>query len=71
MPEQIAQTQDTAQLQDEVARLEEEIHRITNKLQNDGFLSRVPAAMIEKEQKKLARFEQVLKELIAKIRALD
>jgi valyl-tRNA synthetase len=45
---------EASKLQEEVDHIEDEIHRITNKLQNEGFISRVPAAMIEKEQKKLA-----------------
>ncbi|MCD8523071.1 MAG: hypothetical protein LRY66_11455 [Saccharospirillaceae bacterium] len=57
-------------LKAEVQRLEEEIHRITNKLNNDGFISRVPAAMIEKEQKKKAGIEQDQARLKAKIAAI-
>lgn len=62
------QTEDITQLQDEATHLEEEIHRITNKLQNEGFLSRVPAAMIEKEQKKLAELEKKQKTLQAQMK---
>lgn len=58
-------------LKAEVQRLEDEIHRITNKLNNDGFISRVPAAMIEKEQKKKAGFEQDQARLKAKIAAIS
>ncbi|WP_300424802.1 hypothetical protein [Thalassolituus sp.] len=67
MSDATAQTQDVSQLQSEVDRLEEEIQRITNKLQNDGFIARVPAAMIEKEQIKLAKYEQQQKALKAQI----
>ena len=62
------QTEDITQLQDEATHLEEEIHRITNKLQSEGFLSRVPAAMIEKEQKKLAELEKKQKTLQAQMK---
>lgn len=58
-------------LQEEVDHLEEEIHRITNKLQNEGFISRVPAAMIEKEQKKLADLEQEQKKAKERLLALS
>ena len=64
------QTADPVQLKDEVSRLEDEIHRITNKLQNEGFISRVPAAMIEKEQTKLAKYEKACKNLRSQLKAL-
>ncbi|MEK9712248.1 MAG: hypothetical protein VW258_06755 [Thalassolituus sp.] len=64
------QTADPVQLQDEVSRLEDEIHRITNKLQNEGFISRVPAAMIEKEQTKLAKYEKACKTLRSQLKAI-
>lgn len=57
-------------LNEEVERLEDEIHRIANKLNNDGFISRVPAAMIEKEQKKMAAFRQKQTELKEKLAAI-
>ena len=57
-------------LNEEVERLEDEIHRIANKLNNDGFISRVPAAMIEKEQKKMAAFRQKQTELREKLAAI-
>lgn len=58
MTDLINSSHDMTKLQEEAEHLEEEIHRITNKLQNEGFISRVPAAMIEKEQKKLAALEK-------------
>ena len=64
------QTADPVQLKDEVSRLEDEIHRITNKLQNEGFISRVPAAMIEKEQTKLAKYEKACKTLRSQLKAI-
>ncbi|MCT7357636.1 hypothetical protein [Thalassolituus pacificus] len=71
MTDLMESTEEISLLNAEVQRLEDEIHRITNKLNNDGFISRVPAAMIEKEQKKKASFEHDharLKEKIAAIR---
>lgn len=60
-------TEDVTQLQDEANHIEDEIHRIQNKLANEGFISRVPAAMIEKEQKKLADLEVQKKKLKAQL----
>lgn len=58
-------------IEEEILRVEEEIHRIANKLNNDGFISRVPAAMIEKEQKKMAKYEEHRNKLQEKMRCLN
>lgn len=71
MGEQVLNVDDTEKMQEEVAKLEEKIHKISNKLQNEGFLSRVPAAMIEKEQSKLKKFQRACADLKAKIRTAD
>jgi len=68
MGEQTLKADDVDKLRDEVSRLEDEIHRITNKLQNDGFISRVPAALIEKEQDKLKKYEKACKNLRAQLK---
>lgn len=60
-------TENVTQLQDEANHIEDEIHRIKNKLANEGFISRVPAAMIEKEQKKLSGLEQQQKKVKAQL----
>ncbi|WP_430462813.1 hypothetical protein ACQUQU_08490 [Thalassolituus sp. LLYu03] len=62
--------QEITRLTGEVERLENEIHRISNKLNNEGFLARVPAAFIEKEQKKMAAFLKDQARLKEKIAAL-
>ena len=70
MPELKDMGQEIARIHEEVARLEDEIHRISNKLNNEGFISRVPAAMIEKEQKKRSAFlkkQEKLKEMLTTI----
>ena len=67
MGEQALNTDNVDKIREEVSRLEEEIHKISNKLQNDGFLSRVPAAMIEKEQHKLEKFQQACSELKSRL----
>ena len=68
MSEQALNTDNFDKIREEVSKLEEEIHKISNKLQNDGFLSRVPAAMIEKEQHKLERFQQACSDLKARLK---
>jgi valyl-tRNA synthetase len=68
MGEQALNTDNIDKIREEVSRLEEEIHKISNKLQNDGFLSRVPAAMIEKEQHKLEKFQQACSELKSRLK---
>ena len=68
MGEQALNTDNVDKIREEVSKLEEEIHKISNKLQNDGFLSRVPAAMIEKEQYKLEKFQQACSELKSRLK---
>lgn len=70
MTDLMESTEEIRRINAEIQRLEEEIHRIANKLNNDGFISRVPAALIEKEQKKKARFEQDQARLKEKIAAI-
>jgi valyl-tRNA synthetase len=70
MTDLIGNSEEITRLTAEVERLEDEIHRIDNKLNNDGFISRVPAAMIEKEQKKKAGFERDQARLKEKIAAI-
>ncbi|PHS61875.1 MAG: hypothetical protein COB09_16850 [Thalassobium sp.] len=71
MTDLMESTEEISLLNAEVQRLEDEIHRIANKLNNDGFISRVPAAMIEKEQKKKASFEHDQARLKEKIAAIS
>lgn len=54
----------------ELDKLNEEIHRIENKLANPGFVSKAPAAFIEKEKTRLSEFkhsQQVLSEQLQKL----
>lgn len=58
MADAIDKDEELNRLNEEISRLENEIHRISNKLNNDGFVSKAPAATIEKEKLRLAGFEQ-------------
>ena len=59
--------QEVSHLQAELARLDDEINRIANKLNNAGFINRVPAALIEKEQQKMAGFQKLQAQIQQKI----
>lgn len=60
-------SQEQPTLNEQIAHLEDEIHRISNKLNNSGFVSKAPAATIEKEKNRLADFEKDLQALQAKL----
>ncbi|KZZ48758.1 MAG: hypothetical protein MK185_00165 [Saccharospirillaceae bacterium] len=60
-------SQEQPTLDEQIAHLEDEIHRISNKLNNSGFVSKAPAATIEKEKNRLESFEKDLLELQAKV----
>lgn len=68
MSEHLDSINDIGHLQAEIDRIENDIQRIANKLNNDGFIARVPAAMIENEQKKMAQFEQEKRDLESQVR---
>lgn len=46
-----------------IEQVEQDIQRITNKLSNGGYLSKAPAAAVEKEQLKLASLKRDLARL--------
>lgn len=46
-----------ARLEKEVEKVELEIQRIDKKLSNEGFVSKAPAAVIEKEKEKLGQYQ--------------
>ena len=67
MADAIDPDQTQTELNDEISRLENEIHRISNKLNNSGFVSKAPAATIEKEKNRLAGFEKDLQQLQSRL----
>jgi len=50
-------------IEQKITKLEDEIHRINNKLSNDGFVAKAPAATIEKEKIRLAGYRKALQQL--------
>lgn len=50
-------------LQKEQTRLEQEISRTGKKLSNEGFVSKAPAAVVEEERKKLAKYEDMKRQV--------
>lgn len=52
---QIPPEEDIERLQEQVDLLEQEAQKISNKLANDGFVSRAPAAKIEAEKDRLQK----------------
>ena len=51
--------------------MEKEIHRITSKLSNEGFVSKAPASVVEKEKAKLAEYEEKAESLKERSAFLD
>ena len=59
-----------ARLSAEVTRLENEIRRAEAKLANESFVAKAPAAVVEGEKAKLAKYEEIkkgLEEALAKL----
>lgn len=61
---------ETARLTKELDNLSREAKRLTAKLQNQGFLQKAPAQVVEREREKLAGYEEKRTALQARIREL-
>ncbi len=59
-----------ARIQKDIAELEHDRQRSAGKLQNPDFLNKAPEAVVNKERKKLAGFDQDLEKLRARIELL-
>jgi valyl-tRNA synthetase len=57
-------------LSKEVSRIDAEVAKCNAKLQNDSFVARAPAAVVEQERKRLADFESMLAKLTAQLARL-
>ena len=55
----------------EQARLEEEIGRLTAKLDNEGFTAKAPAKVVEAERSKLASAEEALTKVLTRISQIE
>ena len=63
LDELIDREKEIARLQKEEANLENEVKRVSGKLSNAGFVAKAPAAVVEEERQKLARYEQMLEKV--------
>jgi len=53
-----------ARLDKEIARLSGEVQRVGGKLNNEGFVAKAPAEVLDKERAKLAEAEQALSKMV-------
>jgi valyl-tRNA synthetase len=53
-----------ARLDKEIQRLTCEVQRVGGKLNNEGFVAKAPAEVLDKERAKLAEAEQALSKLV-------
>ena len=67
----IDKDKEVARLQEEIEQLDHDIQRISNKLNNDGFIVKAPASIVEKEQKKMAAFEQKQIKMKKQLKAIE
>lgn len=67
----IDKDKEIARLHEEIEQLDHDIQRISNKLNNDGFIVKAPASVAEKEQKKMAAFEQKQMKMKKQLKAIE
>ena len=60
-----------ARLESEKKRLEGEIERIVKKLSNEGFVAKAPAAVVDGEKAKMAKYQENLDNVIAALSKLN
>lgn len=71
MGELIDFDKERARLNAEIAKTDEEIARAEGKLANKGFVDKAPAALVEKEREKLAKYKEIKLGLVQSLAALD
>ncbi len=57
-------------LQKEKAKLDKEVSRVLSKLDNEGFVSKAPPALLEEERQKAAKYKELLTTVSARIEAI-
>ncbi len=67
---QIDVTAETARLNKEIARLESEIQKAQNKLGNEAFVAKAPAAVLEQERTRVSEFGATLMKLREQVQRL-
>ena len=60
-----------ARLEGEKKKLEGEIERIEKKLSNEGFVAKAPAAVVEGERAKMAKYRENLDGILAALAKLN
>ncbi len=58
-------------LEKEIGKLENEIERVTRKLDNPNFVNKAPQAVVQKEKDKIAQSQGALKQLTAQLKKIQ
>ena len=64
-------TQEIQRLEKEQKRLEGELARVNGMLANERFISKAPAAKIEEEKEKLAKYTQMMEQVKTRLSQLQ
>jgi len=70
LDELVDKEKEIARLQKEKETIEAEIKRAKGKLENEGFVKKAPAKLIEEEKEKLARYTQMLEKVEEQLKGL-
>ena len=58
-------------MEKEKARLEKELARSHGMLSNEKFVSKAPAAKLAEEKEKLAKYEQMMEQVVAQLKKFE
>lgn len=67
MEELVDMEKELARLEQEKSKLEEELKRVNGKLANQNFVNKAPAAVIEEEKKKQAKYQEMYDKTLERI----
>ena len=70
LAEMIDLGEEKKRLEKEAEKTKGEIERLEKKLQNEGFLAKAPAAVVEAERAKLAKYQEVLTGILSALKNL-